>query len=189
MPINFDLDKIRKKYNCINYFETGLWDPRTNISCKKALKLNFKKVYCIEIRKDWVDLGRKVFHDYIKSNKFVLINDDSNFISKYITNDDFKEKTLFFFDAHVDNINIKKYINKCPIFNELEAIKKLNRNDNIICIDDLRILKTPFPWGETTYGYINFVDKIKHIILSINPNYKFTTLDGYIKDDVLMAYI
>ena len=37
MPINFDLDEIRKKYNCINYFETGLWDPRTNVSCKKAL--------------------------------------------------------------------------------------------------------------------------------------------------------
>ena len=27
MPISFDLEKLRKTHNCINYFETGLWDP------------------------------------------------------------------------------------------------------------------------------------------------------------------
>ena len=36
MPIKFDIEKIRKKYNCLNYFETGLWDPRDNVSSKKA---------------------------------------------------------------------------------------------------------------------------------------------------------
>ena len=54
MPINFDLENLRKKYNCINYFETGLWDPRDDVSSKQALRCGFDKVYCIEIRKDWV---------------------------------------------------------------------------------------------------------------------------------------
>ena len=31
MPIRFDLENIRQTHNCINYFETGLWDPRTNV--------------------------------------------------------------------------------------------------------------------------------------------------------------
>jgi hypothetical protein len=38
MPIGFDLEKIRCEYNCSNYFETGLWDPRDDISAKLALR-------------------------------------------------------------------------------------------------------------------------------------------------------
>ena len=59
MPINFDLEALRVKYNCTNYFETGLWDPRENVSSKKAIACGFEKISCIEIRKDWVELGLK----------------------------------------------------------------------------------------------------------------------------------
>ena len=83
-------------------------------------------------------------------------------------------------------IIIKK---KCPLFYELEAIKNIERKDNLILIDDLRIIKESFPWGERSYGNINFLEQIKNIILSINENYKFSTLNGHIKDDVLLAYI
>ena len=70
-----------------------------------------------------------------------------------------------------------------------EALKTLQRKDNIILIDDLRIIKIPFPWGETSYGNINFFESIKSKILEINKDYKFATLDGTIKDDVLLCYI
>jgi hypothetical protein len=43
MPINFDLDKIRIEHNCCNYFETGLYDPRCNVSSKQALLCGFDK--------------------------------------------------------------------------------------------------------------------------------------------------
>ena len=33
------------------------------------------------------------------------------------------------------------------------------------------------------------VDKIKEIILGINPNYEFRFEDGYQADDILVAYI
>jgi hypothetical protein len=52
MPINFDIEKLRQEHNCINYFETRLYDPRTDVSSKQALNCNFDKVYCIEIRQD-----------------------------------------------------------------------------------------------------------------------------------------
>jgi hypothetical protein len=96
---------------------------------------------------------------------------------------------MFFLDAHVDNTNIHNYKLRCPLFDELEAIKSIERKDNIILIDDLRIITTLFPWGERSFGSINFLDKIKEKILTINNQYKFSTLNGEIENDVLLAYI
>ena len=25
--MSFDLERLREKHNCVNFFETGLWDP------------------------------------------------------------------------------------------------------------------------------------------------------------------
>ena len=189
MPINFDLETLRKENDCKNYFETGLWDPRDDVSSKKALSCGFNKVHCIEIRQDWVELGKEIFKLDIEKGRYNLYLDDSTNLKKYINKDYFNDRTIFFLDAHVDNRNIHNYKKKCPLFEELEAIKSMERKDNIILIDDLRIIKKPYPWGETSYGNIDFLDNIKEKILEINNNYKFKTLDGYINDDVLMAYL
>jgi len=187
MPIDFDLEKIRQKHNCSNYFETGLWDPRSNVSSRMALSCGFDHVYCIEIRQDWVLLGLQEFEKDVKAGRYHLILDDSTNMKNHINN--LAEKTIFFLDAHVDNVNIHNYKKRCPLMEELDAIKSLVRNDNIILIDDLRLLNKSYPWGETSYGNINFVEEIKKKILSINKNYKFSTLDGHVKDDVLYAYL
>jgi hypothetical protein len=191
MPIQFNLEELRQKHNVENYFETGLYLATSlDSSCNQALKSNFKKIYSVELRKDFIDIAKDILREHIDTGRLTLIHDDSNFISKYILEDEtFKNKTLFFLDAHVDCGNIPNYINKCPLFNELSAIKQLNRKDNIICIDDIRILKEVFPWGETSYGDINFVEEIKKQILEINPEYKFIYLNGFIENDVLCAYI
>jgi hypothetical protein len=189
MPISFDLEDLRVKYDCVNYFETGLWDPLDNISSKIALSCGFDKVYCIEIRKDFVELGNEIFKEHIMTGKYNLYLDDSTNMQKYLMTDNFKNKTIFFLDAHVDNENIHNYKKKCPLFDELEAIKSIERKDNVILIDDLRIIKNSFPWGETSYGNIDFLQQIKNTILTINKDYKFDTLNGYIQDDVLLAYI
>lgn len=190
MPIDFDLEKLRNEHNCVNYFETGLWDPRTNVSSRMALVCNFEKVFCIEIRNDFVNLANIVFSNEIQTGRYNIYLDDSVNMKKYLMNNDvFKNKTMFFLDAHVDNSNIHNYKKKCPLFEELKAIKELDRKDNIILIDDLRVIKESFPWGEQSYGNIDFLEQIKQTILSINPNYKFSTLDGVIKNDVLLAYI
>jgi hypothetical protein len=189
MPINFDLESVRQKYECVNYFETGLWNPSSDVSSKKALSCGFDKVHCIEIRKDWVDLGKNVFKESIASGRYHLYLDDSTNMKKYLVGDTFNNKTMFFLDAHVDNNNIHNYKKRCPLFEELQAIKSLTRNDNIILVDDLRIIKSAFPWGERDYGNIDFLSEIKNVILSINKDYKFSTLNGVIQDDVLLAYV
>lgn len=191
MPINFDLEELRNDFDCVNYFETGLFDPRLDVSCRKALNSNFEKVYSLELRKDWIDLGKEEFKDDIKSGVLTLINDDSNNLGQYLNNEDFSGRTFFFLDAHVDKKDMAKlnFSNKCPLLNELAAIKELDRKDHIICVDDVRILKRPFPWGEKSYGNIDFIENIKRVVLSIDENYKFKYLDGHKKDDVLMAYM
>ncbi len=190
MPIAFDLEDLRKLHGCQTYLETGLWDPRVDVSSKLALKCNFEKVYCIEIRDDWVELGFEVFKDDIYKNRYKLIKDDSVNLSRHINNNcDFEKKTLFFLDAHVDNPDIHNFKYICPLFFELDAIGQLSRKDNVICVDDVRILKEMYPWGETKFGNINYVESIKDKIRTINPNYKFSYLNGHIENDVLIAYV
>ncbi len=189
MPISFDLEYYRQLYNCANYFETGLWDPRCEVSSKFALRSNFTKIYCIELKDEWVNLGMDVFKNEILEGRYNLYKDDSQNMSKYLNDETFSERTMFFLDAHVDNSNIHNYKFKCPLFEELKAINTLSRKDHIILIDDLRILNETHPWGETSYGTINFLDKIKEYVLEINPDYKFTTLEGVQSDDVLLCYI
>lgn len=197
MPIDFDLEALRKTHGCVNYFETGLWDPRTNVSSKKALMCGFDNVYCIEIRPDWVELGREIFKEEIEKGRYHLILDDSTNMRAHIGDtargsakgDTFDNKTMFFLDAHVDNSNIHNFKKRCPLFDELEAIGSLSRKDNIILIDDLRIITTPFPWGENSYGNVNFLQQIMYKIKGINSEYKFATLNGHVPDDVLIAYV
>jgi len=189
MPINFDLLALKNENNCEIYLETGLFDPNTDISCKKALQSNFHKVYSIEIREDFVELGNQIFNEEIKENRLVLINDDSTNLYNYLNNDDFNKKTLFFLDAHVDNDNIKNFKRRCPLFEELKAISDLKRKDHLICIDDIRYLKEPFPWSESSFGPIIFIDYIIQMIRSINKEYKFKYLNGVIENDVLVAYV
>lgn len=191
MPIAFDIEALRTQNNCKHYFETGLWDPiQQDISSWKAVESNFDTVHCIELRKDFVDKGNVLFKEYIDDGKYHLYQDDSTNMKKYLDMHTYfnTEKTIFFLDAHVDNINIKNYTKKCPLLEELNAIKQLSYNQHVILIDDLRILSSQYPWNEKSYGNINFLEAIQEIILSINPEYRFATLNGHVQDDVLMAF-
>ena len=162
MPIGFDLKKLKEEYKCNIYFETGMWDPRSlSISLRKALNSDFDKVFCMEIRNDFVKKAKKIFRDRILKKELKIILDDSTNMKSYLNEECFKKKTLFFLDAHVDNSNIRNFKKRCPCFEELEAIKILERKDNIIVIDDIGIFKEEYPWGETSYGKINFFRKIK----------------------------
>jgi|UniRef100_A0A6C0LYW7 hypothetical protein len=36
MPIKFDLENLRKEHECVNYFETRLYNPQADVSIKKC---------------------------------------------------------------------------------------------------------------------------------------------------------
>lgn len=189
MPFQFNLEELRIEHRCKHYFETGLWDPRTDVSSKHALKSGFEHVFCIEIRPDWIELGNVIFKDEIDKGRYHIILDDSARMEKYIKSSIFDERTLFFLNARIEDTQIPDHIEKCPLIDELDAISSLSRNDHVILVNDLRILRNPYPWGEKQYRTLNFVETIKERILQINPEYQFKTLHGLIHDDILCAYI
>lgn len=189
MPIYFELEDLRKQYDCKNYFETGMWDPESShVSIHNAIKSNFDTIHSIEIKKEWVEKANKMFKN---NNKVNIYLDDSINLYKYLNNDCFKNKTLFFLDAHIDNCFIGdgiQYKIRTPLLEELNAIQLLSRKDNIILIDDLRIINSN-KWNESKYINVNLIEIIKSKILEINNEYKFKYFDGEIKNDVLCAYI
>ena len=114
MPVSFDLEQIRTQYNCKHYFETGLWDPTSDVSSKKALRAGFDTVHCIEIKDEWIESGKTVFENEISQGKYFLYQDDSCNMSKYLNNSFFTERTMFFLDAHLDHADLLKYDLKAP---------------------------------------------------------------------------
>lgn len=189
MPFSFDLESLRKEHQCKHYFETGLWDPQYDVSSKQALRSNFEYVFCMEIHPEWIQRGKEVFSEEISNGRYHLIESDSAYMKHHIQHPCFRDRCMFFLDAHVDNDRISSHTTRCPLLDELDAIQHLERNDHVILIDDLRILSHPHPWGETRYGAISFLDKIKERLLIINPNYQFKTLHGIVADDILCAYV
>ena len=77
--------------------------------------------------------------------------------------------------------------NYYPLLKELEEIEKHHIKTHTICIDDRRLMNksdinTPDNIGVTE-------EEVIKAIYKINPNYKIEYKDGYIKDDVIVAYI
>ncbi len=194
MPISFDIEEIREKNDCKIYFETGMWDPRMNISAKKALRCRFDRVYTIELCREWIYFGEQIFKEELESGRLKMMLGDSNHLKDIIMNDesiqkDLREKTMFFFDAHVDNAMIYNAKNQCPLMNEMDVLFSLERKDHVLLFDDVRILKNPRPWGEWGYGEMIFLDEIIKKIHELNPEYVIEYLNGYTENDVLYAYV
>ena len=190
MPVNFDLDKVRKEHKCNIYFETGLWNvAREDTSLCQALRLPFDKYASVEINPDFIDIAHLKFPQEIKDNKLKLYEGDSKKLKEYLEDLSMTpiemamgdDKILFFLDSHGSG-------HGCPLVEELDAIKELKNNNHIIMIDDVRIIRDCC-WGVEKYQGGGFEDLLKQKILSINPNYKFSFLDGYQANDVLFCHL
>lgn len=51
MPVDFDLEELRKEHNCLNYFETGLWDPRGDVSSKRRYLVGLRNYIVLKFEK------------------------------------------------------------------------------------------------------------------------------------------
>ena len=186
MTLGFDLSAIQQKHDCQTYIETGLgYCDAEDVSLNQALECNFSKCISLEIDSRFTAIGKDVFKTQIEKGRCELITDDSTNLAQYLSDD--QGKTLFFLDAHIqanmgDRCNFKRV---CPLIEELEAIKTLTRKDNIICIDDLRII-TGCKWGD--YQHVDLLSMIKAKVLEINPDYQFSRLNGHVTDDVLYCF-
>ena len=191
MPIYFDLESVRSQNNCVNYFETGTFDARHNIACKQAIDCGFTKVYTLDIVPEF---GKFILPTYytqrVATGSVVCITDDAVNIGAHLGGADFAERTLFYLDSYNSETDTPYPTAKhCPVLEELNGIAGAARKDHVICINDVKTLRQPYPYGETSYGDINFEERAKEIILTINPAYQFSYLQGEVADDVLMATV
>jgi len=187
MTLGFDLALVCDNQDCQTYFETGLgYCDVEDVSLKQALRCNFAKCISLEIDPKFIEAGKTVFEKEITDGKCELILGDSAKLSKYL--DKVNGRCLFFLDAHIQwgMGDACDYVRKCPLLEELEAIKSLERKDHVICIDDLRII-TGCKWGD--HNDVDLLGEIIKKIKEINPDYVFERLDGHVKDDVLFVHI
>lgn len=124
------------------FVETG-----TNIGAgvKLALSLNiFAKIYSIEIQEDLYNIAKPKFVN--NSNVILYKGDSSIFIKDICDNENLP--CCFYLDAHQSvNSTLKE---------EIAAILNRNNNNDIIMVDDIRIIKNNTHWGKAVFsGNIN----------------------------------
>tara|TARA_R110000822_G_scaffold32820_3_gene94064 strand:- start:7 stop:579 length:573 start_codon:yes stop_codon:yes gene_type:complete len=189
MTLGFDLAAVCDNHNCETYFETGLgYCDVDDVSLKQALRCNFKKCISLEIDPRFVETGKQVFEKEIEEGRCVLALGDSAKLDQWFN--EINGKSFFFLDAHIQGGmgDTCEYTRKCPLMEELECIKSLDRNDHVICIDDVRII-TSCKWSDESYHIdTDLLGMIKTKLKEINPNYIFERLDGHVADDVLFVH-
>lgn len=167
---------VFKKYNKNKCFiETGSLYGQ---GIEDALKAGFQHVISIEISEKYFQLCQEKF----KKNPavHVVFGDSSLLLSSVLSSID--APITFWLDGHFSNGDTGKGKSNTPLLEELSAIRNHHIKNHTILIDDVRLL------GVEDLDYIT-LDQIKNLVLSINPNYQFKFENGYVKNDILVAYV
>jgi hypothetical protein len=184
MAINYNL----KKYIGDGIFiETGTGRAGNGITA--AIEAGFTKIISIEITPEFHERAKVKFSDYIESGKVILLLGDSSKMLPKVLEEFKNERFTFWLDAHIDGPYLPEYKGqKCPLYDELNIIKNLDRNDHIIMIDDRRIFHdNEKRKGVNGWGNEVTETEIRMRLTDINPNYKIVYENGYIDDDVIIA--
>lgn len=163
------------------FFETGTYQ---GYMARIASEIGFNRVITVELQRYLYDQARSLSSDY--HNIEFFLGDSPTIIKEVLTGIDETKTITFWLDAHIDPGNFvagqTPDIRKCPLYDEINAIKMLKRNDYTILIDDLRIFTNDNSWGVNLQ---ELIDSIKQI----NSQYKITFIDGEVENDVLVAKV
>lgn len=170
--------EVLKKYAKANVFiETGTHIGNT---VQVALELGFKKIYSIELAKHHYENCVKKFKRRPEVN---LIYGASEYeIPKILSN--LNEPAVFWLDGHYSEGDTALGEVAVPLYLELEAIAKHHINNHIILVDDVRLMGTE--WKDIS------LDRVKELVLEVNPSYNITFEDGFhagtrLVKDILVA--
>lgn len=144
----------------------------------KMMKTHFKKLHSIELNEQLYKDATKRF--FLDDNIIIWYGDSPDVLPMILKTVDVK--STFWLDGHASGpLSGGKY-GGCPLPFELEAIKKHHIKDHTIFIDDVRL------FGCAEWSFVE-KDTVLNILKEINPNYTIKYLDGYIENDILVAYI
>jgi hypothetical protein len=165
------LFKFENKDCC--FIETG---TESGATLAVALDIGFSKVKSIEAGEDSYNKCCDRFSD----DERVTLYHGSSANRLYEMCKDEDGDLFFWLDGHYSGGDTFLSDNQiCPLYEELDQIKKLKNNTHTILIDDIR---------DVYNGYMQVdMEVLKNKLLQINPEYKLSFLPGYQKDDIMMA--
>jgi hypothetical protein len=169
------------KYPNKYFIETGTW---RGDGVRMALNAGFEKVYSIEVSPIIYADCKNLFASQPAVS--ILLGDSRDVIPQLMKFID--APATFWLDGHYTCEPYKQGIpsghgeKNSPILEELDGIAQHFIKTHTILIDDIRYLET------VHFDYVTLEEIIRKI-LEINPAYKITFEDGYIPNDVLVAYI
>ena len=150
------MGNLVQKYHIDYFVETWTYEWDTTQIISKLVKV----VYTIELAKYYYDLAVIRFKN--QRNIILLCGDSWEKLSE-VFNSSLNDRCLIFLDGHYSGWETAKGKTDCPIFWELEKIKKHHIKNHIIVIDDVRLI-----WVDIHYPDMkNLID----FLLSINEKY------------------
>lgn len=169
------------KFRDSTFVETG---SHRGDTIQLAIDCGFNKVISIELSDYFYNECKNRFKG---NSKVHLVHGDSaEVLWSSIENE--KNKMTFWLDGHYSGLkeNIGRTLPgdtafgkfEFPIIQELEAIEKHPIKNNTILIDDIRC------WADIHVDIQNVINKLK----KINNDYIIERIDGFTKDDILLAY-
>lgn len=164
-----------KNFECV-FVETGTHIGET---VDHALQLGVKDIRTIEGSSFYYD---RCIKKYQRDDRVKLHFGSSRFFL-YDMCKDIDNHIVFWLDAHYSGNACLQETGMdrpyCPLYEELEQIKKLDRNTHTIMIDDVRDIHN---------GYMGVsMDEILKRIKDINPDYNIYYVDGHTTNDILIA--
>jgi hypothetical protein len=163
------------KYPNTYFLETGTY---FGDGVQMALAAGFSRVYSIELSPHYHELAKTRFKN--EKNVDLALGDSAKILGNIINK--IHEPITFWLDGHCSMGDTAKGETMTPLMLELESIKQHPVKTHTIMIDDIR------QFGTCYFDYLT-LDQVLNKIMSINPNYKIAFEDGFVKNDVLVAYI
>lgn len=174
------------KEDALVFVETGTWCGH---GVKNAINSGFKEIHSIELDEQLYQKDLELFKHSSSVNLYC--GDSSVILYDVIKNID--KKILFWLDGHYSGHGTAQsnmtQLYEFPLMYELEQINKHHIKDHIILIDDLRCFPTYEEQVKSNYKTIYSIEILKEELLKINKNYKFTRIDGYVPQDILLVTI
>lgn len=162
------------------FIETG---THTGNTTKIAAGLGFKMVYTIELAEHFYKQACDKFRYY--KNVKCIFGDSQEKLKDILQ--DLNETAVFWLDGHWSMGDTACGEKAVPLLEELNIIKSHHINNHIILIDDIRLM------GDQTEKVTDWknisLENVKQKCLEINNNYNFKFENGYVKNDILVAFI
>ena len=167
-----------KPYLSPVFIETGSY---IGDGIKAALKAGFERVISIELSEYYYIYCREKIHD----ERVTLLHGDSILVLPEVLKD-INKRCTFWLDGHFCGDYSEQGIMPVPLMEELKIIATHHIKDHILLLDDMRLLRNhEAEWKDLPY---NICD-IEEFIYTINSNYTIAYIDGYKKNDILVARV